>query len=146
MSEVQPNNSQPVQNTPPEFGDRWEERRRRREERRAGRGTAGAWLGGVIIIAIGIFLLLQNVGMAYLQNWWALFIFIPAAGTLAAAWYQYKKADMHLNRMARTSLISGLVLVVVAVTFLLNWSWAIVGPILLIVAGLSIVLNYTLPG
>jgi hypothetical protein len=146
MSNEQPKNVQAPEDQPSEPENRFEERWERRAARHASRGNTGAWVGGIVIILIGVYLLLSQIqGFAFINNWWALFILIPAVASFAAAWYQFNSAGKRLNRMARGSVIGGLVLTLVAVTFLLNWNWGIVGPLLLIVAGVSIVLNFMLP-
>ena len=62
-----------------------------RRELRAGPATQR--LGcGVILIAMGVFLLLRIQFGIDLQNWWALFILLPAAGALGGAWSMYQQA------------------------------------------------------
>jgi hypothetical protein len=123
-------------------------RRSRLEERRAERHARGGapWIGGAILIVVGIVLILQNTGNLNLTNWWALFIFIPAIGALASAWRTYQGAGGRLTAAARGSLIGGLVLTLVALIFLFNLAWGALGPILLILAGIGILLNAVLPG
>ena len=93
---------------------------------------------------LGIVFLLQNLGSFYLNNWWALFILIPAVGSFAAAWRTYQVAGGHLTAASRGSLIGGLVLTMVAVVFLFNLNWTWFGPILIILAGIGVLLNATL--
>ncbi len=126
--------------------DRRNARERWREERRAGRGYGGgAWIGGAILVALGVIFLVQNLTGFELRNWWALFILLPAIGTLGNAINQYQAAGGHLNASARGSLVAGLVLTLIAVAFLVginNLFW----PILLIILGLGLLLNVFLPG
>jgi cation transport ATPase len=129
----------------PENLDRHEERRQHREERRAAR-AGNSWIGGVVLILVGIFLLLQNLGASLLNNWWALFILIPALGAFANAWRAYQEAGGHLTASARSSLFGGLILTLVAAIFLFNLSWGLLGPILLILIGIGIFVNVALPG
>ncbi len=102
------------------------------------------WIGGVILIVLGLIFLLQNVRGIYLNNWWALFILIPALGSFADAWSRYRQAG-RFNRHVRGALISGCVFLLVTATFLFNWNWGIVLPVLLIVWGVSLLLNSLLP-
>ena len=131
----------------PEFMDRHEERMRRREERWAARGGrgSGAWVGGAILVILGIVFLLQNMGAFVLNNWWALFILIPAIGAFAAAWRNYQDAGGRLTGAARGSLIGGVVLTMVAAVFLFNLNWTVAGPVLIILAGIGLLLNAFLP-
>jgi uncharacterized membrane protein HdeD (DUF308 family) len=114
------------------------------EKQQRHEGDKHPWIGGVILIVLGIILLLQNVRGFYLDNWWALFILIPAFGSFADAWGRYREAG-RLNRRVRGALISGCVFLLVTATFLFNWNWGTVLPILLIVWGVTLLLNSFLP-
>lgn len=127
----------------PEELTRREERRQRLEERRATR-SGSAWIPGVILVLVGIFLLMQNLGATIFNNWWALFILIPALGAFANAWRAYREAGGYLTGSARSSLFGGLILTWVSAIFLFNWKWELFGPILLIVIGIGIFLNVSL--
>lgn len=146
MNDQPPAQSKDNQQTPPEPLDWREERRLRREERRAGRGSSGAWFGGAILIILGIIFLLQNMGALALENWWALFILLPAVGAFGNAWRAYQNSGGRLTAPARGSLIGGLVLTMIAAVFLFNLQWGILGPVILILAGIGILLNTFLPG
>jgi hypothetical protein len=130
----------------PENLSRYEERRRRREERRAARGNGyGAWIGGAVLIALGIIILLQNLNALTFDNWWALFILVPAVGAFGAAWRNYQEAGRRLTAPVRASIIGGLALTLVAATFLFSLDWGILGPIIIILVGLVLLLNALLP-
>ena len=143
MSE-QPNEN----NSQPEPTSRMETRYPRRQERRAARGSrmGGSLIGGIILILIGVVFLLQTQGIFYLQNWWALFILIPALGAFGSAWRAYQDAGGYLNAQARGSLMMGLLFSMVTAIFLFNLNWTWLGPILIILAGVGILLNAVLPG
>jgi cation transport ATPase len=131
------------QESHPENYDRQSVRRQRIEERRAGR--SGSWVAGAILILIGVFIMLDNLAGITLENWWALFIMIPALGAFGNAWRAYQN-DGRLSGQARASLISGVILTMVTAVFLLSLNWTILGPVLLILAGVGILLNVLLPG
>jgi hypothetical protein len=138
------NSSQPE--TASQFTDRREARHNRLEERRAARAArpGGAWMGGAILIAVGVLLMLQNLGATVFKNWWALFILIPAVGALGNAWRAYQEAG-YLNGQARGSLIGGIVLAMVTAVFLFELNWGILGPVILILAGAGLLINAMLP-
>ena len=129
----------------PERLSRHEERRRRREERLADPSRGGAWIVGLILIILGGMFLMRTTGMLDipLTNWWALFILIPAVGAYSTAWHIYQE-EGHLNGPARGSLLVGLVLTFVTLMFLFEISWTYIGPILIIVVGIALILNYIL--
>jgi hypothetical protein len=121
------------------------ERDARREERHARRGSNNtAWIGGVVLIALGAIFLLQSVRGFYLNNWWALFILIPALGSFADAWNSYRQQE-RVSRHVRGELVSGCVFLLITATFLFNWNWGVVLPVLLIIWGVSLLLNSLLP-
>jgi uncharacterized integral membrane protein len=128
--------------TPPTDQD-WREQRRaarwaRREarwQRRAGRHYG--WIGGAILILLGLVFLLQNIGISFLENWWALFILIPAFWAYVAAWDTYKD-NGHMTRAAAGSLIVGILLTILSLVFLLNLAVGLFSPVLLIVGGLAL--------
>jgi len=103
----------------------------------------GGWMGGLILIVVGAIFLLRNFGLLAIplfDNWWALFILIPAVAALGNAWRTYQ----HQGRLGGEvigSLIGGLVLLSVALVFLLALDWASVWPIFLILGGASILLR-----
>jgi hypothetical protein len=129
----------------PEPLSRHEARRQRREQRLADPSRGGAWIVGVILILLGGLFLLRTTGLADipLTNWWALFILIPAFGALSAAWRTYQE-EGQLTGSARGSLLVGLVLTFITFTFLFEISWTYIGPILIIVVGIAIILNYAI--
>lgn len=116
----------------------------RLEERRRSRGRE-PWMVGVILIFIGVIFLMQNFGGYYVNNWWALFILIPAFGSFSRAWQMMQSSDGQLTSSARSALIGGLVLTSVAAILLFNLDWIIFGPILLIVVGLAMLINAIMP-
>ena len=136
------NNPSPNPEPVPQYGDRRAARFARLEERRAGR--SGSWVVGAILVLIGAFLMLNNLTGFTLQNWWAFFILIPALGSFGNAWRVYQ-ADGRISAAARASLISGFLLAMVTAIFLLELNWTILGPVLLILAGLGLFVNVILP-
>ena len=96
------------------------------------------------MIALGLVFLLQNFGIATLNNWWAIFILIPAVGSFADAWRTYQ-ANGGLWRPAIGSLIGGLIFTAVALIFLFNVdlspSWNIIWPLLLVAGGIALLLQ-----
>jgi cation transport ATPase len=127
------------------FEEHRQRRASRRAERRARRGGANAWVGGAILIIVGLILMAQNLGVVVLNNWWALFILIPAVGSFGTAWRRYQAADGLLTSGVIGSLIGGCVLGAIALAFLFNLTlglnWNLFWPLMLIVGGLSLLLQ-----
>ena len=147
MSEHQQTNSSPAHGTRPDEYDRRSVRGQRIQERRQARTVryGGSWVGGAILIAVGIFLLLETLTSFSLENWWALLILIPAAAGFANGWRIYQ-SGRRLSAPARASLIGGILLTMVAAVFLFDLNWTVLGPVLIILAGLGLLINVILPG
>jgi hypothetical protein len=147
MSEHPQTNASPAHSAQPDEYDWRSERRQRLQERRQARAIrhGGSWVGGAILIVVGILLLLQYLTSFSLENWWALIILIPAAGAFANSWRIYQGSE-RLSAPARASLIGGILLTMVAAVFLFDLNWTVLGPILIILAGLGLLINVVLPG
>ena len=115
-----------------------QERIERREERRAAR-RAGAlgWIAGLILIVIGALYLLQDFGiLPEFTNWWALFMLLPAVGTLSAALGGYRRNGGHWTPEVTAPFLAGLLFLDITAVFLFNLNYDWLWPLFLIAAGL----------
>lgn len=103
------------------------------------RSLHSGWIGGAILILLGVIFLLQNLGYPILRNWWALFILIPAYWCLVAAWDRYQDAQT-INRGVAWSFVCGVLLTGLALIFLLDIALGVFWPVVLIVFGLALIL------
>lgn len=136
-------------NTPSAPLNRREMRQQRRELRRESRGVGGlGWLAGLLLVVLGLAFLMQNMGYFSFptNNWWALFIFIPALGAFERVMANYRANGNRFGRSVGAPLVGGVVLTLVALNFLFGFDWIVVGPVLIILAGVGILLNAMLPG
>jgi hypothetical protein len=144
----QPSGAPP--STPPTVYRDWREQRRaerqaRREARRQRHaGRPYGWMGGTILILLGIVFLLQNMGIPFLANWWALFILIPAFWAFVGAWDSYQD-NGRLTQGGAGALAGGILLTILALVFLLDLNVGLFWPILLIVGGLVLLVTALLP-
>ena len=99
------------------------------------------WLGGVVIILVGVIFLMRQVSGFRLDNWWALFILVPAIGSLSSAWRAYENAERKFTAAVRGSLFGGLMMVLVAAIFLFNLNWSLFFPGVLILAGIGLLVG-----
>ena len=106
------------------------------------RRTSNSFFWGFILVTLGLIFLLQNIGVLGRHvNWWAIFIFIPAFGSFAGAWAALQHSDGRFNTAVRSALGSGLIITTVAVMFLFGMDWGLWWPLMLIMPGLSLILN-----
>ncbi len=143
----EPKPQQPIQQPPvpqPPYSDWREERRAERAEWQSTatrQGGSNAWLVGLILIGIGVIFLAQNfIPGFYLNNWWALFILIPAFSAFVSAYHNYRNAG-RLTASGRGSLTGGLILTFIAAIFLFDLSWGKLWPVFIIIGGLAILFN-----
>lgn len=94
------------------------------------------WVGGLVLIGLGLVFLLQNLTGAQWGNWWAIFILIPAFWAFFEA-YQVAQSEGHWSQRAIGIAIGGLVPLVIALVFLFNMNWGKIWPVFLILAGLG---------
>lgn len=128
----------------PDFSEQlnWRDMRRQqraewRAARRQWRGNNG-WIGGGILILLGVIFLLQNAGIFYVQNWWALFILIPALGSLWTAYTLYRNTGQVGSPAFLGSLVIGALLLFLALSFLFGIDAGLFLPMAMILAGIAV--------
>ncbi len=127
-------------------------RRQSRLERRAARravryGSSGGWIVGILLIALGAIFMMQNAGIfPDFDNWWALFLLIPAVATFASAWSAYQRDGRQWTAAAVTPLVGSLLFLSLAGMLFFDVSLGIFWPLLLIVGGLLILARPRLAG
>jgi hypothetical protein len=114
------------------------ERAERREERRDSyRAASYGWFGGFVLIAIGAIFMLQNMDILRpIANWWALFLFLPAAGIFASALDLHRRNNQHWTLLWIGPFMGALFLVFMAITFLFGLDFGLFFPLFLIGAGI----------
>ena len=96
------------------------------------------WIGGVVLVGLGILFLFQNLTGVSFGNWWAVFILLPAFAAFWSAWNFYQE-DGQLSHRAALQLYGGAFPFLIGVIFLFNLNWGGIWPLFLILAGLGIV-------
>jgi hypothetical protein len=129
-------NQQP---NPPQTVSWREQRRAARVGRRAERfGSSGsAWIGGAILILLGVVSLLQNMGALVSGNWWALFILLPAIGAFGAAWNRWNRNAGQMSAPIIGSLVAGVIFSALSFALFFDFDLTWVGPIALILIGVT---------
>jgi hypothetical protein len=105
------------------------------EKRRPLTDLSPEWIGGVTLILLGgIFLLQQNRLIAF-DNWWALFVMIPAVILFGAAWSRYRAGGR--DSAVIGPLVGALAITAAAVLLLFDLDWRRLWPVFLIIAGVA---------
>ncbi len=110
------------------------------EPRHARRRRSGAFLGTVLIV-VGIIIFAQQTGLLSGRfNWWALFILIPAFGSLGAAFSSFQNTGK-FNAAVRSGIGGGVFLLTLTFILLFGLDWTVYWPLMVIAAGVSFFLN-----
>lgn len=110
------------------------------EQQQSDDKNSNSWIGGAILIGVGVIFLLNNFTDFALDNWWALFILIPALAILGNALRAYRAVG-RLTSEVINPLIGGLMMLFVASIFLFELDWSNVWPVFIIIAGIGALLN-----
>lgn len=96
---------------------------------------------GIALIVIGGLFLLDtlNIVPIHFYNWWAIFIMVPGINFLITAFQRYQQ-DREFSEPVHRAGFRGALLILVALTFFLNFDWGIMFSIFLIGAGLYLLL------
>ncbi len=106
----------------------------------------GSWIGGAILIFIGVVFLLKNFGFPFPQNWWAVFILIPAVAAFAGARRVYAGNGGVINAGVIGGVAAGCVLVLLSLLFLFGVDVGKFWPLILIVVGVGVLSGAMAPG
>ena len=98
---------------------------------------------GFALIGLGTIFLLTNFFDFQLENWWALFIFIPAFANFGQA-SRLRSRNGRWTEASTGPLVGGLVLSTIALIFLLQLDWGTIWPIFLIIFGVGALLKNAL--
>ncbi len=98
----------------------------------------------LLVIGVGVFFLLDNFGFEfpfpYFHNWWAWFILIAAISPLSIAIRRYRRTGT-VDAVVLQSLLSAAAILIVALMFILELSWARWWPIFVIYGGLCMLVR-----
>ena len=98
------------------------------------------WVGGVILIGLGLIFLMGSFNIQLFANWWALFILVPGILNLSNG-LQARWEDGRFSHRARGSLMGGLFMSVIGAAFLFGISWSYIWPLFIIIVGIGALLN-----
>ncbi|KRE89537.1 hypothetical protein ASG87_04215 [Frateuria sp. Soil773] len=98
----------------------------------------------LVVIAIGLLFLLNNFDIRlpflHLENWWAYFILIGAAAPVSTAVRRYRRVG-GIDAAVLHSLLAAAAIVIVALMFILQLSWARWWPLFVIYGGLCMLVR-----
>ena len=104
------------------------------------RGPSGSITGALILILLGVIFLARQFSGFSFDNWWALFILLPAFsafGTALAIW----RRNGRFTFGVWSSFYGGLFPLLVAVIFLFNLDWSTYWPLFVILPGVGMTIS-----
>jgi len=96
---------------------------------------------GLILVLIGVIFMLRNVEIFELDNWWALFILIPAIASFGNAWKIFQGNGRQMTRRVRSRIVAGLFPLTIALIFLFGLDMGELWPVFIILAGVAVILS-----
>jgi hypothetical protein len=111
----------------------------RRDRDRGALSENAAWIGGGLLILLGVIFLLENFGFPVPENWWAVFVLIPGLIAFNTAWSIYRRNNRQVTASARGALVSGLVLTALALALFFNFDFGRYWPVILIALGVAVI-------
>lgn len=97
-------------------------------------------LPGLLLIALGIFFLANQFTDFQLDNWWALFILIPAVNNFSSALGSFRQSG-RFGRRERSGFFWALFFTLLSAAFIFNLDFALIWPAFLILAGFGVLLG-----
>ena len=102
----------------------------------------GRTVGGLVLIGLGVFFLLNSLGIIDNSfNWWAIFILMPGIGLIASIFTFYMRNGYVPSEM-RGKGLGGVMILLVGLIFLFDMDWGQVWPLFLIVPGIALVVGW----
>ncbi len=95
---------------------------------------------GLSLVALGVGLLVLNGFKGSLENWWALFILLPAFALFYGGRAINRRTNGRLPFLARFNFAIGTLVLVVAGMFLINLDWSVWWPLMLMTPGFSMLI------
>jgi hypothetical protein len=104
---------------------------------RSRRGRSG-WIGGAVLIIIGLAFLAQNFGVpgVVIHNWWAVFLLIPAVTIFGNALDAYVENGNQFSSKVISSGVMSILFLGLAAVFLFDLDLGMLWPVFLIGMGL----------
>ena len=106
-------------------------------ENNRGRGSGSF---GFILILLGLIFLAQQVGNFSFDNWWALFILIPALSAFGSGFRMWQR-DGKFHYGVFSTFYGGMFPLLVALIFLFNLDWGTYWPLFVIVGGFGTMIS-----
>lgn len=111
-----------------------------REEKKAKRRDPGSAWFGMALITLGIIFFAQQLGDFRLNNWWAIFILIPAFSAFGTSFNMWRKSgQFHFG--VWSTFYGGLFPLMVALMFFFNLDWGKYWPVFVILPGFGTMLS-----
>lgn len=100
--------------------------------------TRGSRWGGMLLVLLGLLLVCLNVLKYRVENWWAIFVALPALLLFAVGQVLPRSDNGRYSAITRFFFASGFIVAVVAGMFLFNLNWGIWWPLMIVTPGVAL--------
>lgn len=100
---------------------------------------AGLFAGAMLIV-LGLVFLIQNLTGFSLDNWWGIFLLVPAGYMLFRTYQEYQEHKA-FTMAGRNNLMAFITIALIAVITLFNLNWGTMWPLFLIIGGVGLLLR-----
>ncbi|GJM41853.1 MAG: hypothetical protein DHS20C20_21350 [Ardenticatenaceae bacterium] len=112
-----------------------------KSEERSSKGGNSSTVMALVFIVVGVLLIASNITGFEFENWWVLFMFIPAA-LFAKNIFDDYQMNGRITARSTGAIIASLAILLTAATFLFEAiTWGMIWPVGLIFAGIAIFLG-----
>ena len=98
------------------------------------------WIIAVVLILVGSVLIVTNFTGFEFDNWWALFMLIPAGFMFVTVWRDRQENGRLTNR-STGALIAGIAILAMLAIFLFDLDWGKLWPLAFILGGIAVLLG-----
>ncbi len=107
--------------------------------------SMGIWIGAGAIL-VGVAFLLKNLNVIDVTvllgyRWYAWLVLLPGIGNLVNAYLLYRAEGNKVTMGVRVLIGLGLIIIILAVLMLVGLAWNILGPLMIIGAGLAFIIS-----
>ena len=107
--------------------------------------SMGIWIGAGAIL-VGVAFLLKNLNVIDVTallgyRWYAWLVLLPGIGNLVNAYLLYRAEANKVTMGVRVLIGLGLIIIILAVLMLIGLAWNILGPLMIIGAGLAFIIS-----
>jgi hypothetical protein len=105
------------------------------------RTSENRWIVGFSFLLMGVIFLVQNLTGWQMDDWWYLFLIVPAFASFITAWQRSKESEQIQSWRILRPLALGLFLLAMMFVLIFNLGWFMIPAGLLLIAGILLIVG-----